>query len=76
MTLTPSLLTHALSVLTIVPVGTEFTVRDLFLGFYWDALPIADRMHLGTSFFHAIQDNTTVKPIHKTHDNQQVYEKL
>lgn len=71
-----ALLTHALSVLTMVPTGTEFIVRDLFLGFYWDGLPIEERMHLGTSFFHAIQDNTAVKPIHKTPAGQQIYIKL
>ena len=70
-----SLLQKALDELKIVPVGTEFTVKDLFLGYYWNSLPITDRLTLGTLFMHNIQ-GLPVEKIHKNAANQQLYKKL
>jgi hypothetical protein len=70
-----SLLQKALDELKNVPVGTEFTVKDLFLGYYWNSLPITDRLTLGTLFMHNIQ-GLPVEKIHKNAANQQLYKKL
>lgn len=70
------LLQKALVELENVPAGTEFTVKDLFLGYYWNGIPRTTRLTLGTLFLHAIKDKTTVEKIHKNSANQQLYKKL
>jgi hypothetical protein len=70
------LLTQALKELNNVPVGTEFTVKDLFLGYYWNSLPRTERLTLGTLFLHAIQTNPSIEKIHKNSANQQLYKKI
>ena len=34
-----------------VPAGTSFKVRDLFVGFQWDAIPQGNRKKMGLYFF-------------------------
>lgn len=70
-----TLLQEALNELEFVPAGTEFIVKDLFKGYYWNNLPKSDRLTLGTLFLHSIQTNPnlSIKPVKKNAANQQIY---
>jgi len=56
--------------------GDIFLVRDLFKGYEWIKYPLAIRITLGTLFMNYANNSNTVKPLVKTKQGQQRYEKL
>ena len=56
--------------------GETFLLKDLFKGYVWRRIPLADRLLLGTLFLNHIATNETgIKAIEKTSARQQQYEK-
>jgi len=53
--------------------GEEFLVRDLFKGYEWNRIPIADRFRLGANFLDFAKTTTDIVPISKTTSKQQKY---
>lgn len=55
-----------------------FTVKELFRAFEWNRIPVGNRTRLGIKFFAYVKDtdNSTVKSLDKTKQNQQRYIKL
>ena len=56
--------------------GDIFSVRDLFKGYEWSRYPLALRITLGTLFLNYASNSDTVKPLEKTKQGQQRYERL
>lgn len=58
--------------------GETFLVKELFRGFEWNRIPKSDRTKLGSLFltYSKGQGNALLKPIGKTPQNQQIYQKL
>lgn len=51
-----------------------FIVRDLFIGYKWDRIPIFTRLKLGRLFLNYVKThNSRIKPIDKTKPGQQKY---
>ena len=56
--------------------GEKFLVKDLFKGYYWNRIPVKDRLLLGTLFLNYItNEGQGVQIIEKTSSNQQKYKK-
>lgn len=68
----------ALTSLDDVSQGEKFIVKDLFRGFEWNRIPVGNRTKLGSMFLNkATEENSyLIKPLDKTPQNQQIYEKL
>ncbi|GIO38856.1 hypothetical protein J41TS12_37170 [Paenibacillus antibioticophila] len=58
--------------------GEEFLVKDLFRGFEWNRIAKGNRTKLGSMFYnYALNEaSAQLKPLGKTPQNQQMYEKL
>ena len=58
--------------------GEKFTVKQLFRGFDWKRITTGNRIKLGSMFFNYANNNgsSIIKPLGKTPQNQQQYEKL
>jgi len=58
--------------------GETFLVKDLFRGFEWNRIAKGNRTKLGALFYHyALNEGSKkMRPLHKTPQNQQIYEKL
>jgi len=57
--------------------GDIFVIRDLFKGYEWAKYPLALKITLGTLFLNYASNNSDiVKPLDKTKQGQQRYEKL
>ena len=67
----------ALAELQNVRPGEEFLVRDLWKGYEWNRIPIADRLLIGRMFYDAVtqQDPCPVEILDKTTAKQQKYRK-
>ena len=66
----------AINELVNVPAGTEFMVRDLFLGYFWNSLERATRLKVGILFFEEAKKMTNLIEIsYKNSANQQIYKK-
>ncbi|EJQ43573.1 hypothetical protein IEQ_04901 [Bacillus cereus BAG6X1-2] len=61
-----------------VPIGTVFLLSDLFPGYIWKDLRLADRIWLGTTFLSKVQENEIEEIIilEKTSSNKQKYKKI
>lgn len=72
-----SLLSYAQSEIVNVNVGQEFMVRDLFLGYEWNRIPVGIRTKLGGAFFIFAQGfgSGQLNILNKTPQNQQRYSK-
>ena len=70
------LLDMAIQEITNLQSGEEFLVKDLFKGYYWNRIPIKDRLLLGTLFLNYFSsEGQDVQIIEKTSSNQQKYRK-
>ena len=70
------LLKIAIQEITNLQPGEEFLVKDLFKGYYWNRIPIKDRLLLGTLFLNYFtNEGQGVQVIEKTSSNRQKYRK-
>ena len=54
--------------------GEEFIVRDLFMWYKWNRIPINDRLLLGTLFLNYVSTlRNMIVPVEKTPSGQQKY---
>lgn len=53
----------------------KFLVKDLFKGYEWNRIPIAERLRLGAMFFEYAKTTLDIIPISKSSSKQQIYEK-
>lgn len=78
MSISKQLLDQAFNELVNLNPGEVFLVKDLFKGYQWKRYSISNRITLGSLFFH--HANTThsdiIKPLEKTKQKQQIYQKL
>ncbi len=57
--------------------GEIFLVKDLFKGYFWNRIPLKDRLLLGTLFLNHVNKNVdSIQAIEKTSSNQQRYKKV
>lgn len=56
----------------------EFLVKDLFKGYVWKRMTIAERIALGNKVKYAVAEDSSlgIKPTEKTTSNQQKYKKI
>lgn len=75
---TNKLLQIAISKIEKLREGEIFFVRELFLGYIWNRIPINIRMRLGTQFFNEVNLNhkNEIEVLDKTKSGQQKYKKL
>ena len=73
---TQSLLDYCIAEIEKINVGNTFLVRDLFKGYEWSNFPIAIRITLGTLFLNYANNSTIIRPLGKSAQGQQKYEKL
>ncbi len=75
---TNRLLQIAISKIEKLREGEIFFVRELFLGYIWNRIPINIRMRLGTQFFNEVNLNhkNEIEVLDKTKSGQQKYKKL
>ena len=61
-----------------IPENTIFLVSDLFKGYIWKSIPLADRIWLGSKFLNDVLKNEyhSVQVIDKTTSNKQQYKKI
>jgi hypothetical protein len=70
------LLVMAIEELKNLKSGEIFLLKDLFKGYEWKRIKVNDRLHLGTSFIHAVaSEELGVEIIEKTSSHQQKYRK-
>lgn len=53
-----------------------WVVRDLFIGYEWNRIPVGNRTKLGGQFYTHVEKNKDIKAIGKTAQNQQQYQKI
>ena len=72
------LLNKAIIHIEILPNGTTFKLKDLFIGYEWINIPKGDRLHLGKTFKRAVMNKTieSVEYLGKSSDNSAVYRKV
>jgi hypothetical protein len=72
------LLTIAKTTVKELQPSEQFIVRDLFRGFEWNRIQKGDRTRLGAAFhvWALAGGKSSLKPLGKTPQNQQIYEKL
>ena len=58
--------------------GEEFIVKDLFRGFEWNRIPVGNRTKLGSMYIRYAENDGSevIRPLDKTPQNQQRYEKI
>jgi len=67
---------EAIKQLEKVPSGTSFKVRDLFLGYVWNAFDRSTRLRIGILFFEEVKKiKDKIETSAKNSANQQVYKK-
>lgn len=60
-----------------VPSDTIFLLSDLFPGYIWKSISLANRIWLGSTFLSKVQENefTSIEILEKTSSNKQKYKK-
>ena len=73
-----NLFNDSVNTLSYLHSGEIFTVKQLFRGFDWERISTGNRIKLGSMFFNYANNNgsSIIKPLGKTPQNQQQYEKL
>ena len=61
-----------------LPEDTIFLVSDLFKGYIWKSITLADRIWWGLKFLNDVQNNNyfSIQVIEKTTSNKQQYKKI
>jgi hypothetical protein len=72
------ILKTAIEEVKLLKTNEVFLVKDLFKGYEWNRISIAERLRLGILFINEIQNNKNLKidVLNKTSSNQQKYKKL
>ena len=73
-----NLFNESVNTLSYLHSGEIFTVKQLFRGFDWERISTGNSIKLGSMFFNYANNNgsSIIKPLGKTPQNQQQYEKL